>query len=158
MEIEEANKSLWRVRDWLDANLGLKDLKAALEANGSVPFLYMLKAILLWNLFTESSSLHILFFFAYLSLSLIDSKVIVTRVKSEGGKDTLVARLADGVVFGRATCSTCPNNNECQMQFREGLYHCTAQLQWGACGYKGTDVVIHKWKNPPELLQVFNSR
>lgn len=35
MEIEEANKSLWEVRDWLDSNLGLKDLKAALDANGS---------------------------------------------------------------------------------------------------------------------------
>lgn len=30
--------------------------------------------------------------------------------------------------------------------FKQGIYKCHTELQWGRCGYEGTNVVIHPWK------------
>eukprot|EP01126_Amoeba_proteus_P027976 TRINITY_DN2767_c0_g1_i3.p1 TRINITY_DN2767_c0_g1~~TRINITY_DN2767_c0_g1_i3.p1 ORF type:complete len:739 (-),score=170.05 TRINITY_DN2767_c0_g1_i3:252-2468(-) len=77
------------------------------------------------------------------------------RRTDTGGKDSLISRVADGMLFGRATCSNCPSgsSNDCQLKFSNGIYKCTTELQWGLCGWEGTSVLIHPWKFTDQLLQ-----
>uniref|UniRef100_A0A6B2KY06 Poly [ADP-ribose] polymerase n=1 Tax=Arcella intermedia TaxID=1963864 RepID=A0A6B2KY06_9EUKA len=74
-------------------------------------------------------------------------------VRNQGGLDRLVHRAADGIVFGKATCETCPNPHLCQLKYENGQYNCVAELQWGTCGYKGTAVVIHEWNRKSSLFE-----
>ena len=78
-----------------------------------------------------------------------------------------IAELRDALTFGKATCASCPHQDKCQLKYVDGtalynshflnvfllgLYECKTELQWGKCGYSGTNVKIHPWKtaqDPP---------
>eukprot|EP01130_Rhizamoeba_saxonica_P009154 TRINITY_DN3719_c0_g1_i5.p1 TRINITY_DN3719_c0_g1~~TRINITY_DN3719_c0_g1_i5.p1 ORF type:complete len:705 (+),score=155.07 TRINITY_DN3719_c0_g1_i5:287-2401(+) len=75
------------------------------------------------------------------------------QLPDEGGVDSLVDRISDGVVYGKATCAVCPNNNDCNLLYSssQGLYKCKTDTQWGKCGWEGNDVKIHPFSFPPGL-------
>lgn len=69
---------LWELKDYLNKNCQLRELKTNLDLNGRT---------------------------------------------ATGGKDSLVSRVADGIIFGRATCAACPSGTpgDCQISFEDGM-------------------------------------
>lgn len=78
-----------------------------------------------------------------------------------GIQDTLSTRVAEGMVFGRASCQTCSQKSQCQLTYADSMpdatsivlcfsrvemFTCKADLQWGTCGWQGIDVEFTPWK------------
>lgn len=75
-----------------------------------------------------------------LNCQLKDLKRLITynNLEVSGGQDTLIDQIAEGILYGIPICPQCRTRGE--MYFKDGLYRCRKELDWGKCGYKGGNV------------------
>jgi hypothetical protein len=74
-----------------------------------------------------------------------------------GGKDHLVQRCAEGLLFGKATCPQCQQH---EMRTTSGYgYECLADGAWGKCNFIGkpllSEFVVDR-SNASPYIQTFN--
>lgn len=71
------------------------------------------------------------------------------EASSKGGRDTLLDRCADGLLYG--ALPACPDCKEPRLEFRHGRYHCTAATEWSKCSFEADTITRTPWKIPKQL-------
>ena len=64
----------------------------------------------------------------------LKSLLEVNGMPSSGGRQDLVSRASDAMLFGVATCPVCQQKD---MAFSKGQYFCKAETAFGLCAFKG---------------------
>jgi hypothetical protein len=142
--IEAEQKALWDIKDAI-SDLSNNEIKALLQANNQ-PDKVIAEA--------RSLCLH----GAICAYSVLSSRMIsLSTLFVQGGRDTLMARLVDGLLYG--ALPPCPTCNQQSLTFKNGQYECHGMAsEWGRCLYTAPDVKRAKFDVSESDHEYLNSK